>query len=303
MNSATTCDGMKKAREALASGKVRLVASRFFFTFDAKTGDWRKEIHGGNPRWAELKKIVNDPARAQFDAKDQRNPHGFLLEAHDVYDSEFKPKGHSLVTVCGGYNGGGGAYKWCEYLDEIKGAVQRLCDTFGRAWMVSHGLFCANDVWYATLAFEDKRGIDTPGSNPVRCFSDDAAEYENYRAAALAAHQPFGLLDCGCHDYGFVWSKLHGPYQWPKSALQGILIQPDNTRHQYATMNAAGDCLSSAAGVYSTDNGTQAFYVVQSGDYDKLELDRSMIIAFGELPHTDMPFLEDWQKGEDKPEA
>ena len=303
MNSATTCDGMKKAREALASGKVRLVASRFFFTFDAKTGDWRKKIHSGNPRWAELKKIVDDPARAQFDNPDRRNPHGELLEAYDVYDSEFKPQGHSIVTVCGGYNGYGDAYKWCEYLDEIKGAVLRLCDTFGRAWMVPNGLFCANDVWYATLAFEDRRGIPADGSDHVRCFSDDAAEYENYRTAALAAHQPFGLLDFGSHDYDFVWSKRRGPYPWPKSALRGVLIQPDNTLHQYATMNAAGDCLSPAAGVYPSNNGTQAFYVVQSGDHNKLELDRSLIIALGELPHSDMPFLEDWQNGEDKPKS
>ena len=300
MNSATTCDGMKKAREALASGKIRLVASRFFFTFDAKTGDWRKEIHGGNPRWEELKKIVDDPARAQFDNPDRRNPHGKLLEAYDVYDSEFQPQGHSLVTVCGGYTGGGGEFKWCEYLEEVTGAVRRPVREFGGAWLVD--MHEHRDVWYATIGFEDRRGAPADGSEHVRCFSDDAVEYENYRSAALAAHKSFGLLDCGYHDYGFIWSKLHGPYQWPKDALQGILIQPNNTMNHYATMNAAGDCLASAVGVYQNDNGTQAFYVVQ-GDYHAPEISKNILIAFGKLPHSDMPLLEDWQNGEDKPKS
>ena len=274
---------------------VCLVASRFFFAYDEQYGEFRKKLHGDNPRYDELRGVVNDP-QAGVPGGPSGNPHGRILEACDVYDVNFRPKGHSLVTVCGGYNGGGPANKWCGYLGEISGAIQRLTDAFGSAWLV--GLDEHSDVWYAEIGFEDRRGVPADGSDHVRCFGDDAAAYDRYRDTAIAWRRPFGLVDWGRRSYAWAWAKLGGPYAFPRTAFHGSLICPANTAHQYAAFDADADCFRDACGVYAAHNGTGTFFAVTArtrADLDAARGDKGVLRSFGTLPAADFQVLEGWQ--------
>lgn len=274
---------------------VCLVASRFFFRYDAEHGEFRKMIHGENPRYVELREIVNDPQAGVPDSP-AGNPHGRILEACDVYDANFHPKGHSVVTVCGGYNGGGPAHRWCEYLGEISGSVHRLADRFGSAWLVR--LHEHSDVWYAEIGFEDRRGVPADGSDHETCASDDFLAYDRHRKAAVAGRLPFGLVDWGRRSYDWAWEKLGGVYPFPRDAFHGSLIRPGDAAHRYAAYDADAGRFRDALGVYQARNGTKAFYAVLSrNSWDAVHVGRlgkDGLSAIASVPASGMPLLEDW---------
>ena len=294
MNNKVTTAGGTEATQVVPD-TVRLVASRFFFAYDEKYGEFHKKIHGDNPRYAELKGVVDTPQEAPDGT---RNPYGRILDAWDVYDTSFCPKGHTLVTVCGGYNGGGSDHKWCEYLGEISGAVRRLVDRFGNAWLVD--LSEHSDVWYATIGFEDRRDMSESagqhGAPGVRIARDDFAAYADYLDAALKARLPFGLVDWGHRSYDWAWAKLGGPYAFPRTAFHGSLISPTNTAYQYATFDADAACFRDACGVYAAHNGTETFFVVTARTREALDAaidDKGVLRSFGTLPAKDFQILED----------
>lgn len=291
MNKATT-EGSTEAVKLPAN--VCLVASRFFFAYDEKYGEFRKRIHSKNPRYAELKGIVDDPG---YVPAGDREFHGRILQACDVYDTSFFPKNHTIVTVCGGYNGGGGKYSWCEYLDEIKGSIRRLVDAFGGAWLVD--LHEHSDVWYAEIGFNDYRGVPADGSDHTPCASDDFLAFAKVRETAVAAERPFGLVDWGHRGYDWAWAKMGGPWSCPRTAFHGALINPTRTANHFEVFDADADCFRSAYGVYEAHNGTPAFYAVATtspGGFGALsKLQSEDIWACGELPPKALPLLEDWQ--------
>lgn len=288
MNNEATAEGSTEAVKLPEN--VCLVASRFFFVWDEKCGEFRKRIHSKNPRYAELKGIVDDPASIPAGGSDSREFHGRILEACDVYDRNFHPKGHSLVTVCGGFNGGGDAYKWCLYLDEIRGSIQRLVDKFGDAWLVD--LHEHSDVWYATIGFNDRRGVPADGSDYTYCAGDDFLKYDLYRDKAIAGKRPFGLVDWGHRSYDWAWAKLSGPYAFPWNAFHGSLINPTNTANHFESFSADKDRFDSAFGVYESEYG-RAFYAVAEtgrGGLDRLE--KGDLRDLG--PAAPRFLLEDW---------
>lgn len=267
---------------------VCLVASRFFFAYDAKYGEFRKRIHGANPRYGELKGIVDDPG---YVPAGDREHHGRILEACDVYDTSFQPKGHSIVTVCGGYNGGGSDHKWCEYLGEISGAIQRLTDRFGFSWLVR--LHDHSDVWYAEIGFTDKRGVPADGADHAPCFGDDAAAYAAYRERALAANRPFGLVDWGRRSYDWAWEKLGGTHPFPHTAFHGSLIAPTNVANHYAAYDAERECFRDTWGVYSAPDGAFVAVTAKEGGFPVLmKLSGPELRACADA--RGLPCLEDW---------
>lgn len=301
MNNEATTEGSTEAVKLPAN--VCLVASRFFFAYDEKYGEFRKKIHSRNPRYAELKRLVDDPTGVQ---EGVRNPHGRILDAWDVYDTSFYPKGYTLVTVCGGYNGGGSDRKWCEYLGEISGAVQRLVDAFGGAWLVD--LRAHSDVWYATIGFRDRRDMSESsgqhGAPAVRIARDDFAEYADYLDTALKARRPFGLVDWGNRDYDWAWAKLGGPYAFPRTAFHGSLIAPARLANHFAAYDADARCFNDALGVYEAPKD-QAFYAVRAVDGDSAALHRLLSAGIRDLGPVAAQFLvENWRpKPVPQPEA
>lgn len=287
MNNKATAEGSTEAVKLPAN--VCLVASRFFFSYDEKYGEFRKRIHTGNPRYEELRGIVNDP-QAGVPEGPAGNPHGRILEACDVYDTAFHPKGHSIVTICGGYNGGGSDYKWCEYLGEISGAIQRLTDRFGFSWLVD--LHDHSDVWYAEIGFNDRRGVPADGSDHSPCFGDDVLAYDRYRDAAVAEKRPFGLVDWGHRSYDWAWAKLGGPYRFPETAFHGSLIAPANVANHYAAYDADARCFRDACGVYEAPKG-QAFYAVAGTKEARDDLEAEDIRDIGKAAPQFL--LEDWR--------
>lgn len=281
MNNEATAEGSTEAVKLPAN--VCLVASRFFFSYDEKYGEFRKRIHSRNPRYGELRGIVNDP-QAGVPEGPAGNPHGRILQAWDAYDTDFRPKGYTLVTVCGGYNGGGPDRKWCEYLGEISGSVQRLVDAFGGAWLVD--LREHSDVWYATLGFEDRRSDRAP------CFGDDALAYGRYRDTAVAEKRPFGLVDWGHRSYDWAWAKLGGPYSFPGTAFHGSLIAPANVANHYAAYDADARCFRDAFGVYESE-ARQAFYAVTGTKEALDDLEAEDIRDIGRA--APQYLLEDWR--------
>lgn len=293
---ATTGGSTGKTGSVSVPDNVCLVASRFFFEYDEKYGEFRKRIHPDNPRYGELASIVDEPA-AEPDG--ERDHHGRILEACDVYDKEFNPKGHTLVTVCGGYNGGGAHYKWCEYLREISDSIRRLVGKFGFAWLVD--LHEHSDVWYATIGFEDRRGFksgDLAGDGRSQTEADDFSRYSAYREKALSERRPLGLVDWGHHGYDWAWSKLGGPYPHPKTAFDWSLISPQAVAGHYAAYDCSAGCFRDALGVYEARNGSQAFYVVASSEHDGFEslygLAKDRFREFEKLPLSAFRLVEGW---------
>lgn len=290
-NKVTTADGTETTQ--VVPDTVRLVASRFFFAYDETYGEFHKRIHRDNPRYAELARIVNSPSAAPTGVHDHR---GRLLEAYDVYDPDFRPKGHTLVTVCGGYNGGGSLYKWCEYLNEIQGAVRRLVGVFSNVWLVD--LSVHSDIWYATLGFEDQRELPDGGwadDHPPRAVND-RLQYEQYRDRALREKLPLGLVDWGRHGYDWAWAKLAGPYPYPDTAFAGALIRPTDVAGHYAAYDWCRRGFHDALGVYEARNGSQTFYVVASTEPDGFaalhQLAKDTFRQFETAPRTAFQLLE-----------
>lgn len=297
MNRSTTEGSPEAAR---VPDSVCLVASRFFFAYDETHGEFRRRIHGDNPRYGELKRIVDDPSDPQEGVRD---PHGRILEACDVYDTAFRPKGHSIVTVCGGYNGGGSDRKWCEYLGEISGSIRRLTDAFGFSWLVS--LHAPGDVWYAEIGFSDRRGVPAGGAGHAPCFGDDAAAYAAYRARALAADRPFGLVDWGRRSYDWAWEKLGGTHPFPHTAFHGSLIAPTPVANHYAAYDADRECFRDTWGVYPAPDGAFVAVTAKEGGLPVL-----MKLSGPELRACTsvrgLPCLEDWARepgGADVPQT
>lgn len=286
MNNKATAEGSTEA--VTVPETVCLVASRFFFAYDEKYGEFRKKIHSLNPRYAELKGVVDDPTGVQDGV---RNPHGRILEAWDAYDTAFHPKGHTLVTVCGGYNGGGSGYRWCEYLGEISGAVRRLADRFGFAWLVD--LHEHSDVWSATLGFNDRRGVPADGSDHETCAWDDFLAYDRYRDAAVAGKRPFGLVDWGHRSYDWAWAKLGGPYAFPRTAFHGSLINPTRTANRFAAFSADVDRFDRAYGVYESASCPAFYAVAEAGPSGLDPLEKGDLRAFGAAAPRFL--LEDWR--------